>query len=241
MLLLALDTSTSRTSVAVCDHERPLATAGLAVSQRHGEFLAPAIRFCLEQAGRAAADVTGVVVGRGPGLYTGLRVGLVTARTFAAARRLPIVGVTGLDVLAHQARHAHRPVAAVIDARRREVFWALYAPVPGGMARLTEPAVGTAEHVANEIEGRGEEVLAVGDGALAWSDVLADARAEIGDPALACPMAEHLAALAVPRFVREETQRPDEVTPLYLREADARIGWEQRGRLRGGVTARGNA
>jgi hypothetical protein len=54
-------------------------------------------------------------------------------------------------------------------------------------------------------------------------------------------MAEHLAALAVPRFVREETQRPDEVTPLYLREADARIGWEQRGRLRGGVTARGNA
>lgn len=229
-----MDTTTSQTSVALCDHERPLATASIGLAQRHGEFLAPAIRFCLQQAGRVAADVTGVAVGRGPGRYTGLRVGLVTARTFAATRRLPIVGITGLDVLAHQARHAGRAVAAVIDARRQEVFWALYAPVPGGMARLTEPAVGSAAHVAGEIAGRKEEILCVGDGARVWADVLADAGAELGDVELACPRAEHLAALAVPRFIREQTQRPDEITPLYLREADAKIGWEQRGRLRGG-------
>ena len=235
MLLLALDTSTSHSSVALCDRAKPLATASLGLPRRHGEYLAPAIRFCLSQADRAAADITGVVVGRGPGLYTGLRVGLITARTFAATRRLPLVGVSGLDVLAHQARHADRTIAAVIDARRREVFWALYAPVPGGMTRLTEPAVGPASHVANEIAGRGGSVLAVGDGALEWSDTLVDAGAEIGDVDLAAPKAEHMAALSVARFEREETQRPDEVTPLYLRDADARIGWEQRGRLRGGA------
>lgn len=235
MLLLALDTSTSRTSVAICDADGPLALAGIGVPQRHGEFLAPGIRFCLDEAGHSVEDVTAVVVGRGPGLYTGLRVGLVTARTFAAVRRLPMIGLNGLDVLAHQARHAHRTVAAVIDARRGEVFWALYAPIPGGMTRLTEPDVGTADRVANEIRGRSGPVLAVGDGAHAWGRELRDAGAELADPALSHPLAEHLASLAVPMIVREEWSRPDEIRPLYLREADAKIGWEQRGRLRGGV------
>lgn len=235
MLVLALDTSTSRTSVALCNGEGPIATAGMGVPQRHGEFLAPAIRFCLDQAGRTVEDVTAVVVGRGPGLYTGLRVGLVTARTFAAARQLPVIGISGLDVLAHQARHAHRTVAAVIDARRREVFWALYGPAPGGMTRLTEPAVGTADRVANEIRGRGGQVLAVGDGAHAWEDELRGAGAELADASLSHPMAEHLAALAIPMIMREEWSRPEEIRPIYLRDADAKIGWEQRGRLRGGV------
>lgn len=234
MLILGIETSTPRSSVALVDQDTVVASASLGVPQRHGEFLGPALGFCLAQAGAAAADVTGVACGIGPGLFTGLRVGIATAQTFAAARSLPVVGLSGLDVLAYQVRHVRRLICAVLDARRREVFWAFYRCAPGGVQRLTEPQVGSPQKLAAEIEARGEECLVLGDGALHYRDALADVDAEVAGTEVAWPDAADLARLAVPRFVREETDRPDRLQPLYLRHADARIGWQTRGRLRGG-------
>jgi tRNA threonylcarbamoyl adenosine modification protein YeaZ len=118
-------------------------TGGLGVPRRHGEFLAPAIAFCLEQSGRTAADVSGVAVGLGPGLYTGLRVGIATAQAFAAAlASCRSVGMCGLDVLAFQARHVRRLICATLDARRGEVFWAFYRNAPGGVQRQATSASG---------------------------------------------------------------------------------------------------
>jgi tRNA threonylcarbamoyladenosine biosynthesis protein TsaB len=227
MLVLGLETSTARSSVALVDGDRVVASASLGVARRHGEFLAPAIAFCLEQADLDPARIHGVAVGIGPGLFTGLRVGLATAATFAAARHLPVVGLSGLDVLAFSARYTQRPICAVLDARRGELFWAFYRSSPGGVQRDTDPVVGRPEQLAAEIEARAGEVLAVGDGAMAARQVLVDAGAEVAGPDLAWPDAADLAELAVPRFVREETTRPDQLRPIYLREADARIGWQQ--------------
>lgn len=179
-------------------------------------------------------QITGVAVGIGPGLFTGLRVGIATAQTFATARALPVVGLSGLDVLAFQARYVRRVICAAIDARRGELFWAFYRAAPGGVQRQTEPTVGTIETLAAEIESLGEECLVIGDGALGHRAALEHVDAEVGGPDIAWPDAAHLAELALPRFVREETERPLDLRPLYLRQADARIGWEQRGRLRGG-------
>ena len=235
MLLLGLETSTARSSVALVEDDRVLASAALGVARRHGEFLAPAIRFCLTQAAVDLDRIAGVAVGVGPGLFTGLRVGIATAQTFAAALQLPVVGLSGLDVLALQARYTTRPICATIDARRGELFWAFYRPVPGGVQREGELEIGRADRLVAEIEAHGDDVLVVGDGALGYREQLAAAGAEIAGPDIAWPDAADLAELALPRFLREETLRPEQLAPIYLRQADVQIGWAQRGRLRGGV------
>jgi tRNA threonylcarbamoyladenosine biosynthesis protein TsaB len=232
VLILGIETSTGQSSVALVGTDGVVASASLGVARRHGEFVAPAVQFCLRQAGVGADRVTGVTVGLGPGLYTGLRVGIATAQAFAAARDLPVVGMSGLDVLAFQVRHVRRLIAAVIDARRGELFWALYRAVPGGVQRQTDLRVGTAEQLAAELEATGEECLVIGDG-------LSRATHELDRVGIetfaAVPDAAHLAELARPRFEREETQRPADLLPIYLRHADAKIGWEARGRMQGGA------
>lgn len=234
MRVLAIETSTSRSSVAVVDGERVLASASLGVPRRHGEFLAPALRFCLDQAGLDLDRIGGVAVGTGPGLYTGLRVGIATAQTLAAARELPTVGVSGLDVLAFRARYTSRVLCAAIDARRGEIFWALYRSSPGGVQRIGELRLTTAESLAVELEALGEPCLVVGDAGLTCRETLGRVAA-VADPTW--PDAADLAELAHPRFVREETVRPEQLRPLYLRHPDAAIGWQARGRLRGGEAA----
>jgi len=227
MLVLGLETSTTRSSVALVEDDRVVASASLGVPRRHGEFLAPALAFCLEQSGVDLDRIGGVAVGIGPGLFTGLRVGLATAQTFAAARNLPVVGLSGLDVLAFSARYTRRAICAVIDARRGELFWAFYRPAPGGVQRDSTPSVGRIDQLAAEIQAYPDDVLAVGDGALTERERLLDTGADVAGPDLGWPDAADLAELAVPRFIREETQRPDELRPIYLRDADAKIGWEQ--------------
>jgi tRNA threonylcarbamoyladenosine biosynthesis protein TsaB len=234
MLILGLETSTARSSVALVDQDGVVASATLGVPRRHGEFLAPAIAFCCEQAGVGTDRITGVAVGLGPGLYTGLRVGIATAQTFAAALQLPVVGSCGLDVLAFRARYVRRLICVAVDARRGEVFYAFYRAAPGGVQRETELRVGRPETLAADIEATGEEVLVVGDAALVYRDELDAVGTELTGPEAGWPDAAVLAELAVPRFVREDTQRPADLRPIYLRQADAQIGWETRGRLRGG-------
>jgi tRNA threonylcarbamoyladenosine biosynthesis protein TsaB len=235
MLVLTVETSTPRSSVALVDQDGTVAQAALGVPRRHGEFIAPAIAFCLEQSGRTAADVSGVAVGLGPGLYTGLRVGIATAQAFAAARQLPVVGMCGLDVLAFQTRHVRRLVCATLDARRGEVFWAFYRNVPGGVQRLGELRVGRPDELTAELESAGEDCLVVGDGGVRYAQDLEGVHtADVAGATGLYPDAAALGALAVPRFIREETERPGALQPIYLRTADAKIGWQQRGRLQGG-------
>lgn len=235
MLLLAIETSTPRSSVALVDRDGPLATATLGVPRRHGEFLGPAVAFCLQQAGREAAAVTGVVVGLGPGLYTGLRVGIAFGQAFAQARRLPVVGLSGLDVLAFTMRHSPRPIFAAIDARRSQVFWARYDRVPGGVQRDGDLHVGSPDELIGDIMSVGRDVLVVGNGVETHHERYQQAGLDLDDVSERLPLAEDLAALALPRFVREETSRPGELRPVYLRRADAKIGWETRGRMQGGA------
>lgn len=235
MYVLALETSTSRSSVAIVDQDRVVASASLGVPRRHGEFIAPAIRFCLDQAELAPTRITGIAVGLGPGLFTGLRVGIATAQSMAASLSVPAVGLSSLDVLAFQARYRPGLTAAVIDARRGELYWALYRSLPGGVQRQTELRLGTIDQLSAELGSQGEDVLVVGDGALAYRREVEDVDVELAGPDIAWPDASVLGELAVPRFIREETQRPTDLQPIYLREADAQLGWERRGRLYGGA------
>lgn len=237
MLVLAIDTTTTQSSVCVGGPDGPLASAALGRPQAHGAFLTPAIDFCLRQAGVTAADLTGVAVALGPGLYTGMRVGIAAAQGLAHARQLPVVGLNSLDLLAFPFRLVRRDrrVAAVIDARRGELFWALYRPAGDGMVRTSDLSVGTPDKLVAEVEASPEGTICVGDGAVAHEGVLRAAGAQIASPWIGRPHATALAELAVPRLARGDTQRPEDLRPIYLRAADARINWSRRGALAGGV------
>ena len=136
MKLLALDTATPYVVVAAYDGERGFERV-CETPMKHGEQLAPLIRQVLADAGWSPADLTGIVVGVGPGPFTGLRVGLVTARTMGFVLGVPVQGVCTLDVFARDAG-IEGPFTVVTDARRREVYAARYDSVGG---RIGAPEV----------------------------------------------------------------------------------------------------
>ena len=239
MLVLGIDTCTPNSSVCLANQQGLVAAASLGKGNRHGEFLAPAISFCLEQAGIEMPDVSGVAVSLGPGLFTGMRVGIATAQMLAHARRLPVVGQNSLDLIAFPVRHVRRLICSALDARRGELFWAFYRSAPGGIQRVTEFRVGPPEKLAGEIEAVPDDVLCVGDGALAHRGLLESTGAEVGSSLHAYPTAQALVELSLPRFLREETQRSEDLHPIYIRKADAKINWQNRGALHGGKAAAG--
>jgi tRNA threonylcarbamoyl adenosine modification protein YeaZ len=214
VLLLAFDTATQAVTVAVHDGDRVLAEMTTVGARRHGELLAPSIAAVLAEAGAGIDAVTAVVTGTGPGPYTGLRVGVMTARALGAALGVPVHGVCTLDTIAYAVVHgaadapqrrARQPFVVATDARRKEVYWAEYAETG---ARLSGPAVGRPSELP---PGR----QAAGQGAWLYPESFCG----LLEPhyptaaALASLAARSLAA-AVPMLAPQ---------PLYLRLPDARI------------------
>jgi tRNA threonylcarbamoyladenosine biosynthesis protein TsaB len=229
MLILGIDTATDQVSCAVGGHEGVLAAMRTARSRAHAETLVPAIRFVCEQARIELDEVGAVAVDVGPGLFTGLRVGIATAKAVALALDVPMLGLSSLDLLAFPVRYSDRLLAAVVDARRGEVFWALYRQVPGGVQRISEPTVGSPDDLVNELMVIGDDVLVVGDGALRHAEVLDGLTyVEQAGQGLEHPDAASLVQLAHARALREEFVDHAEITPLYLRQPDAVKNFEQR-------------
>jgi tRNA threonylcarbamoyladenosine biosynthesis protein TsaB len=227
--MLAIDTATAQVGVAIGRDGHVLGEVRIDGGRRHAEELAPAIEYLRDQTGIALGDLACVAVGLGPGLFTGLRVGVTTARTLAQVLDVPVVGVPSPDLVAYPWRVTHRRVVALVDARRKEVFAARYWPVPGGLQRDGEYTVEPPDAVAAELLATGVDSLLVGDGALAYADAFAGLdHVELAGPAAAAPSVAALVELATARFEREEFCRADEVAPLYLRRSDAEIAWDAR-------------
>src|SRR5438874_13122455 len=181
MLILGIDTATPQVGAAIGGHEGVLASFQAAKGRRHAETLVPAIEFLCAKARIELSEIGAIAVDLGPGLFTGLRVGVATAKAMAQALRVPIIGVSSLDLLAFGVRYTNRLVVAAIDARRGELFYAFYRQVPGGLQRLSDYHLGAPGDVASELLASGEECLVVGDGALRYRAVFDDvARTEFG-------------------------------------------------------------
>lgn len=229
MLILGITTSTSQVGCAIGGHEGVLGAVHSSRGRRHAETLAPAIEFLCRQTRVELGDVGAVAVDLGPGMFTGLRVGIAAGKAIAHARRLPMVGVTSLDLLAFPLRHSDQRIVCALDAGRGEVFHAAYRHSPGGVQRLTEPAVSEPDDLAADLLASDGDTLLVGDGALRYAAHFEDIRGlDLADPGLAHPSAGSLVQLAHARAVREEFVRPADVTPLYLRKPDAEAGWSAR-------------
>jgi tRNA threonylcarbamoyladenosine biosynthesis protein TsaB len=216
-------------SVALGSEQGIVATMSLARGRGHAEFLTPAIKTICDQAGLSLHQIAGIAVGLGPGLFTGMRVGIATAKSLAQALALPVVGIPSLDLLAYDVRYTSKMICAAIDARRGEVFSAFYRQVPGGIQRVSEYHVESPQRLASEVGYHSGDVLFVGNGALVYREIVAHGRSEFASVTRAFPSAAALAELAIPRFLREETDSLYELEPMYLRKADVQIGWETRG------------
>ena len=228
MLILGVTTATQQVGCAIGGHEGVLASAHSARGKRHAETLAPSIDFVRRQARIELSEISVIAVDVGPGLFTGLRVGIAAAKAMAHALRVPMIGISSLDLLAWPVRHTTREIVAVVDARRGEVFHARYRPTPGGVQRTSGPSVSSPHELQADLQATDVEYLLVGDGALRYAQEWDAVRVELAEQFLAYPNAASLVQLAHARAIREDFVQPWELEPLYLRPPDAEINWVTR-------------
>jgi tRNA threonylcarbamoyladenosine biosynthesis protein TsaB len=230
MLILGIESATARIGCAIGGHEGVLAQFEMTRGRRHAETLVPAIRFTCQQADIALDEISVVAVDVGPGLFTGLRVGLATAKALAHALRVPVIGIASLDLVAFPVRYTSRMIVTVLDARRGELYYAYYRQSPGGVQRVSDYLLGTPDDIVSELLAVShQDLLLVGDGALRYRDRFSDIRnVEFAEQWLAHPSAAPLVQLAHARALREDWVNPWDLEPLYLRKPDAEINWSIR-------------
>jgi tRNA threonylcarbamoyladenosine biosynthesis protein TsaB len=232
VLVLGFDTATPAVSVALHDGERvrseafapsggPGGPSPLAGGRRHGELLAPMIAKVMADAGASRGELSAVAVGVGPGPYTGLRVGVVTARVLGSVLGIPVHGVCSLDLIAAAVASPGPEFLVATDARRKEVYWARY---DAAGRRLEGPSVGSASSIAGAAE-----LAAAGDGARLYPEAFGQV---LDEAAPAYPDARTLCQVVARRLGGMPASRPDgqgsvlppllAAEPLYLRRPDAR-------------------
>lgn len=222
MPILAIDTS-GAISLAVLDDEGGLLGEAFDPNQRwHAERLAPLVNELLDEIGLNPDELTSIAVGTGPGPFTGLRIGLATAEALGFAIGIPVYGVGSLKALATGAAATlglatGTEIIAVLDARRKEVYWATYRVMDGGVAEVSPPQVTSPAQVPPASAG----AIIVGDGAAKYGLTAQDGTAlqsEGGEVApVLFPEAKWVGLIALAQAANGV---PQPTVPLYLRRAD---------------------
>ncbi len=224
-IILTIQTASPGGSLAITDGERLLAEINLDIRKTPTEWLLQSIEDLLTKADLAkdALDAIGVVVG--PGSFTGLRVGMATAKGLSLAVGCPLLGISSLQCLAMQLPFTRLPVCVMLDARKQEVYTALFSwqggcPHPVAKERVIKPEI-----LLSEIT---DETLFVGNGALVYRSLIVRQlaeRAHFAPAFLNLPRAAAAAALALHEWQSGRTFSADELMPSYLRPSEAEINW----------------
>lgn len=221
MNILAVDTASRTCSVAVMEDGQVAAEFTAHHRDTHSRFLMDMIDQSLAVSRFTLVDMDGFAVTIGPGSFTGLRIGLSTVKGLALAMDRPVVGIGTLEALAFPFAFSGKLICPLLDARRQEVYAALYRPGGGRLAPLKPAFVACLDDVLLEVR---EPCMFVGDGAAAYRDrileVLPD-RALIADAVYHPVRASAAAALAMPRLLAGQADDPAALTPWYIRSSDA--------------------
>lgn len=234
MLILAVETSTSTGSVALVEAplpeddlfrgEKVLAEVILNLPVTHSESLMPSIDRLLQEASISITHVQGIALALGPGSFTGLRIGASTVKGLAYALRVPVVGVPTLDALAHNARFASSLICPVLDARKKEVYAALFrGNGEGRVDKISEDWVMAPEDLCSRIV---EKTIFLGNGIELYGKVLREKlgpHALLAPPDLSLPRALNVARLSLPKFKKGITLDIFSFTPTYIRRSEAEI------------------
>jgi len=221
MRILAIETATAEGSVALLEQDRLMRQVVAPVPQRHLEWLAPAIEQVLRAVGWRPADVQAVAVSRGPGTFTGLRIGVATATAWARATGIPVVAVSTLESVAAGVE-AKGLVCPVLDARRGEVAGALFE-VDGAVRRVAEEVVVPVEALLAELP-KDRAVVFAGDALARYGEVLRrHPGARLAPADRWAPRAVTAGRLAWARLARGDHDDPYRVVPVYARPAPAAV------------------
>ena len=225
MKVLAIETSTYSGSIAVSEGERIVGELYLDMGPSHSERLVPAIDRLLSDLGIGRQDLGGVAVSLGPGSFTALRVGISTAKGLSYSLGIPVIGASSLEIIAMNVLFSPYQVCAVTDARKGELFAALFWTDDGAVKRISEDAIVTPRGLSETIK---EKTIFIGEGALLYRDFLEDNESWGEAPAF-CPSYMNYArasALAFHGYRRFAGGHADEVmglAPMYLRKPDAEL------------------
>ncbi len=227
MKILALETSTMLGGVAVADEDGLIAEIRLNVKTTHSERMMTAIDWALKQSGVTLDAVDAVAVAAGPGSFTGLRIGLATAKGLCYATGKPLVLVPTLEALAWNFPYCMHPVCTMLDARKGEVYAALFLWKGDRFVTLVPETATRPEDLLRDSDG---PVVLAGEGAMRyWERILS----AIGERALAAPLHKmvpspsNIALLGVQRARRSEYANPATAEPRYVRKSEAEVKWSK--------------
>jgi len=223
MKILALDTATPSCSVAVTDADTLLAEFTVTAGQSHSRHVMTLIRQAIEWSGLSLGALDGFAVSRGPGTFTGLRIGISSVKGLAAASGKPVVGVSSLKALALQAASGSRLICPLLDARKGEVYFGCYRLTGGVLTRQGEEGVLPPEKVSGVIDG---PCIFVGPGASLYRDVITKTLGESAGfaPAIHNTIrASSLAWLARNRLEKADVEDVEQFAPVYIRKSDAEL------------------
>jgi tRNA threonylcarbamoyladenosine biosynthesis protein TsaB len=229
MKILAVDTATNGCSVALTDGENLLAEINLVNTQTHSRHLVGMIAEACRLAGLAVSEMDAYAVVKGPGSFTGLRIGVSTVKGLAEAAGRPIVGISALRTLAEQAAAATLLVCPLIDARRGEVYFSTYRIADGVLVERHLEGVMRPEHALHSIDA---PCTFVGNGAILYRSLIRDnvgAGAYFSDPSANHIRSSTVARLAWKRLKNGDSDEVSHLVPDYVRKSDARISRRSRG------------
>ena len=232
MTILAMDTATMVSSVAVATEERVLAELTAETRFTHSETLVPNIEEVLRLADVQREELSAVAVSLGPGSFTGLRIGLAAAKAIAYALNIPLVGVPAPEVLAAAFPSPGAVVAPLIDAQKGNAYFALYRFTENGFVCEREVTVASPQEIADAIAEAKSPVMLAGDFARKWVAKGAELpkNAMLAPVTHCMPRAALVAARAIVRLQNGEGKSPMELEPIYVRRSEAEVLWEKRHR-----------
>jgi len=223
MRILAVDTATTSCSVAIIEKAGLLAEFTLIREETHSKHLMDMINTTLRISGRNISDIDGFAVTKGPGSFTGLRIGISTVKGLAAASGRPIVGVSSLEALAFQVSFSPILICPLLDARRGEVYYSRYRFINGQLKRQIKERVIHPDHAVDDLD---EPCLFVGNGALLHKAILME---KLGKLASFAPVIQNtirastVAYLSMVKFESDDTNDIGEFQPSYIRKSDAEL------------------
>lgn len=227
MRILAVDTASGSGSAAVSDGDHLLAEFTTARRETHSKHLMSIIDRVIHRAGLRLSDIDGFAVTRGPGSFTGLRIGIATVKGLALVTRKPVVGVSSLAALAMQAAQAPGEICAMLDARNQEVYFSRYRFENGCLESLSHERAATPMAAIATIR---EPCLFVGDGAVKYREMLADKLGPLAGFALPYQhviRASIISYLSQSRFEGNQTDDVASLAPRYIRKSYAQMNKKQ--------------
>lgn len=231
MYVLGIDTATMVCSIGLAEEQRIVGEMTLHTRKTHSERLLPMIQQLIADADLTPQDLTGVAVSIGPGSFTGLRIGITTAKSLAFALQIPVVGIPTLDALAAQFPYSRHLVCPVIDAQKGNVYTALYRADGVYPTRINDYQVINLGDLLHQLAAGDEAVVLTGETAMFADEIstAAEMRKIQQVPFLyRMPRGAVTAALGLQRLQAGVPAGSGELTPLYIRRSEAEVLWEQR-------------